>query len=610
MKGKLLKVLTILGCLTLGAGLVACGGKDEHTHDNKTAYNDKMHWQECKDSDCKLQSDFESHSFEWVTDQDATISETGLKHEECSCGYIRNENTVIEKLPHDCQWGLEYEYDATHHWFECIVENCGEQNKTAHNFEWKESQLPTCTQVGWDTYQACTDCAYNTKVELPANHSLYTVDAQDATCTQAGWEAYQACYNCDYNTKVEIPAGHDLYDVEAREPNCTQVGWDAYQACRNCDYNTKVELPAKHDIVEHLAQIASCTQVGWNAYETCKICSYTTYEEIPMEDHDYQDKACSVCGAKQPSEGLKFDYVYLNCPAYEVSLGTCTDTEVVIPSEYEGKPVAKIKARGFDDSAITSITIPATVIQMGGYGGAFNNCTSLREVNFLGTIEQWAQINFGEYFTNNPLWLAGNLYIKGELVKDAALSVSYVEDLAFIGCKSLETVTLLAGVEKVGQNVFANCSSLKKVTIAPTVKEFDSNAFENTESIERVNYLGTIDEWVQTRFYLATSNPLYLSDAELYVGDVLADEITISSETINKFVFYNYNALKSVTLATSVKSIKISAFYSCDALTAVSYAGTTEEWGSGMELDYRWVYEAPVTSITCSNGSVNIPDYS
>ncbi len=39
-----------------------------------------------------------THSFEWKIDREATETEDGIKHEECSCGKKRNENTVIPKV--------------------------------------------------------------------------------------------------------------------------------------------------------------------------------------------------------------------------------------------------------------------------------------------------------------------------------------------------------------------------------------------------------------------------------------------------------------------------------------------------------------------------------
>ncbi len=76
----------------------------EHSYDGTWSSNAEYHWHGCSDSSC---TDYYSsiknsakHSFEWVIDKEASTSEEGLKHEECTvCGYKRNENTVISKLP-------------------------------------------------------------------------------------------------------------------------------------------------------------------------------------------------------------------------------------------------------------------------------------------------------------------------------------------------------------------------------------------------------------------------------------------------------------------------------------------------------------------------------
>ncbi len=42
-------------------------------------------------------ADEHTHSFEWVIDKEAAETEDGIKHEECACGAVQNENTVIPK---------------------------------------------------------------------------------------------------------------------------------------------------------------------------------------------------------------------------------------------------------------------------------------------------------------------------------------------------------------------------------------------------------------------------------------------------------------------------------------------------------------------------------
>ena len=161
-----------------------------------------------------------------------------------------------------------------------------------HDLEQHEAQAPTCTEPGWDAYETCSRCNYNTYAEQPAlNHAFVYYKAKTPTCTQIGWDAYDTCSRsgCNYTTYVELPAQHDLKQHAAQAPTCTEPGWNAYSTCKNCDYNTYQELPAlNHDLVHHDAQAATCTEKGWDAYDTCSRlgCNYTTYQEIPALNHD------------------------------------------------------------------------------------------------------------------------------------------------------------------------------------------------------------------------------------------------------------------------------------------------------------------------------------
>ncbi len=168
-----------------------------------------------------------------------------------------------------------------------------------HDLVHHDAKAPTCTEIGWDEYDACQreGCTYTTKVEIPAlKHKLVHHDAKAPTCTETGWEEYDTCQRegCTYTTKVEIPAlKHKLVHHDAKAPTCTETGWEEYDTCSRCDYTTKVELLAlKHDLVHHDAKAPTCTEIGWNEYDACQRegCDYTTKVEIPAAGHDYTEK--------------------------------------------------------------------------------------------------------------------------------------------------------------------------------------------------------------------------------------------------------------------------------------------------------------------------------
>ena len=162
-----------------------------------------------------------------------------------------------------------------------------------HDLEQHAAKAPTCTEIGWDAYETCSRCDYTTRKELPAlNHDLEQHAAKAPTCTEIGWDAYETCSRCDYTTRKELPAlNHDLEQHAAKAPTCTEIGWDAYEACSRfgCNYTTRKELPAlNHDLKQYAAKAPTCTEIGWNAYETCSRCDHTTYTELPALNHDYQ----------------------------------------------------------------------------------------------------------------------------------------------------------------------------------------------------------------------------------------------------------------------------------------------------------------------------------
>ena len=174
----------------------------------------------------------------------------------------------------------------------------GEKDPNNHDLVHHDAKAPSCTEIGWNAYEACSRCNYTTTYqELPAlNHDLEQHAAKAPTCTEIGWDAYDTCSRCNYTTYAELPAlNHDLEQHAAKAPTCTEIGWDAYETCSRCDYTTRKELPAlNHDLEQHAAKAPTCTEIGWDAYETCSRCDYTTRKELPALNHDLEQHAAKA----------------------------------------------------------------------------------------------------------------------------------------------------------------------------------------------------------------------------------------------------------------------------------------------------------------------------
>ena len=206
--------------------------------------------------------------------------------------------------------GQNWHSDDKNHWLSCTVCHEAKTKMGAHWFV--QGAVSVClksaaTCVAPAVYYTNCDYCYHKGTDTyvdpyngpdPNNHDLVHHDAKAPTCTEIGWDEYDACQRegCTYTTKVEIPAlKHKLVHHDAKAPTCTEIGWNEYDACQRegCDYTTKVELLAlKHDLVHHDAKAPTCTEIGWNEYDACQRegCDYTTKVEIPAPGHDYTEK--------------------------------------------------------------------------------------------------------------------------------------------------------------------------------------------------------------------------------------------------------------------------------------------------------------------------------
>ena len=258
------------------------------------------------------------HEWEWVIDTPATVTSTGLKHEECTrCDATQSHNTIIDipicahtdTLEHNAKVDADCENAGNIEYWHCTA--CGKNYSdedcqidvenitipaTGHNYN-SVVTAPTCTADGYTTHTCskCEDSYVDTCVDA-LGHTAGEVVVEnnvDANCTIAGsYDKVVYCSVCNAEisrNKVTVDAlGHEEVEHEEKAPTCTEIGWDAYVTCSRCDYTTYAEKAALgHNEVEHEAQAPTCEAIGWDAYVTCSRCDYTTYAEKEKLGHDY-----------------------------------------------------------------------------------------------------------------------------------------------------------------------------------------------------------------------------------------------------------------------------------------------------------------------------------
>ena len=183
--------------------------------------------------------------------------------------------------------GQNWHSDDKNHWLSCTVCHEAKTKMGAHWFV--QGAVSVClksaaTCVAPAVYYTNCDYCYHKGTDTyvdpnngpdPNNHDLVHHDAKAPTCTEIGWDEYDACQRegCTYTTKVEIPAlKHKLVHHDAKAPTCTETGWEEYDTCSRCDYTTKVEIPAPgHDYTEKVVK-PTCGKGGYTLH-TCKKCN-------------------------------------------------------------------------------------------------------------------------------------------------------------------------------------------------------------------------------------------------------------------------------------------------------------------------------------------------
>ena len=192
------------------------------------------------------------------------------------------------------------------------------------------------------------------------------------------------------------------------------------------------------------------------------------------------------------------------------------DAVVNIPSEINGTPVTTIGNAAFRDSSVTSVTIPASVTEIGS--NAFAGCTNLTIVNYAGdwsnlTIQSGnpavqdaanaplfvfefippdntavivtdykyngaaADVTIPSRYQGKPVTTIGHAAFFNSAVTSVTIpdSVTSISDEAFINCPKLTNISIPNSVTYIGFSAFSSCTSLKSITL-PSSLSFISGA--------------------------------------------------------------------------------------------------------------------------------------
>ena len=176
---------------------------------------------------------------------------------------------------------------------------------------------------------------------------------------------------------------------------------------------------------------------------------------------------------------------------------------------------------------LTNINIPSTLKEI---RGAFEGCINLKAVHIKDLSHWCSKIYFGE----NPLSLAGNLYLNGELITNLVLpnDITGVNAGAFAGATCLTSLEIPNNINYLDWGAFSGCTGLVDLVIPNNVTSIQSETFEGCLNLKTVNVWNS-----------------KISSQE-FADCTALETITIGKETsvINNDAFNGCTSLKNISI--------------------------------------------------------------
>lgn len=461
--------------------------------------------------------------------------------------------------------------------------------------------IPTgVTSIGASAFDGCSQL---TSVSIPQGVTAI------ASSTFSG---------CAALTSVSIPAG------------VTSIGSSAFSGCSSL---VSISLPG------------STTAIGRSAFYNCSSLESLSIPQGVTSIEGYTFYGCTSLRQVSIPDGVTSigDWTFCNCSALEsISIPDSVNTieahafsgcaslkEVTIPKGVTTIPVglfsgcAALESVSIPDgvvsiessafygcAALTSVNIPQDVVSIGSH--AFYNCSSLQSLSIPQGVAAIQDSTFygcsslvsvsipdsvaaiGEYAFYNCSSLESITIPQG---------VASIENNTFYGCSSLVSVSIPDSVASIGSYAFRNCSSLVSVSIPEGVTSIGNSAFGNCSSLQSVSIPQGVAAIEESTFYGCSSlTSVSIPEGVTSIGysafDSCSSLVSVSIPegvtSIERDAFECCSSLESVSIPSSVTSIGSWAFNSCPKLSAVTYAGTMQEWAA-LSCQYPAI---------CSDGTV------
>ena len=406
--------------------------------------------------------------------------------------------------------------------------------KLGHDWVEYEGLEPTCLTDGYKPYHVCNSCGETTYEYLPLSEHEY----EDDYCTGCG--IHRPTEGIIY-TLVEDGSGYKVTGFDP-DSSATEIYFDNHYNNKPVLYIDEFAFQNNNKIIKIV--VPETVKVKTSAFYGCSslvdVILYGEVEQAPFPYTNIENVTCTLAAISKMNYKL---------PQTVESL-TLLDGEDIVYSDLNY--LVNLK----------TLTLPASVKSIGK--GTFSYLEQLEKVDYLGTMEDYIQIDFYGY-SSVPSFKTKTLYIKGELVTsfdNTDFTCATINDYAFYNLESLTSFTL-------GQPTTIGINSLAKTKITTlgigaTVTEFNKVLFES-QNIETIS----LDPNNNT-YRLSEDGSLFLKDENTLV---LASKNLTSIDGISKITEYSFifanNEMETLTI-TEDMTIESGAFTGLNHIVTVN----------------------------------------
>lgn len=390
-------------------------------------------------------------------------------------------------------------------------------------------------------------------------------------------------YSANYYGGLEFESNGDgtCYVVSMGDSNDTNVIIPPISP----DGDTVIGISASAFSGEAITSISipkTVEEIGRRAFSGCNSLTDVYYDGVATDwdkitianGNDALENANIHYKEVSGSQGLAYDINDDGITCTITGIGSCEDTDIIIPLEIDGYAVTAVGNAAFKDNKnITSISLQSSVTTIGS--NAFYGCTSLAKVTMTESVGSIGKYAFYGATALEDITIPSKVTSIGGYTFSGCTSlisaklpdgITSIGEYAFKGCTRLKTIVIPKAVTNIGTYAFYNCTNLAEVTI-PDSASLGNYVFNECQNIQKV----TVTDGIAAN----TGNWCFSGKTKL-------NKVTIEKgvKVINASAFYNCTALVSIKLPEGVTHIKNYAFSGCTKLESVDLPDSLTYIGS------------------------------